>query len=50
MIRRRIGENLKKQHWATIGVDLVIVVLGVFIGMQASNWRFGESSLPPDSL
>lgn len=39
MIRRRIGENLKKQHWATIGVDLVIVVLGVFIGMQASNWN-----------
>jgi hypothetical protein len=26
-------------HWTTIVVDLVIVVVGVFIGMQASNWN-----------
>ncbi|MBS0212781.1 MAG: hypothetical protein JSR26_06295 [Proteobacteria bacterium] len=26
-------------HWITVLVDFVIVVLGVFIGMQASNWN-----------
>ena len=35
----RVAEHLKHQHWTTIGIDLVIVVIGVFIGMQASNWN-----------
>jgi len=39
MILRRAVEHLKHQHWTAIGIDLVIVVLGVFIGMQVSNWN-----------
>jgi hypothetical protein len=39
MILRRVVENLKHQHWTAIGIELVIVVLGVFIGMQVSNWN-----------
>ena len=39
MILRRLAENLKHQHWTAIGIELVIVVLGVFIGMQVSNWN-----------
>jgi len=36
---RRVAEHLKHLHWTTIVIDLVIVVVGVFIGMQASNWN-----------
>jgi len=36
---RRVAERLKHLHWTTIVIDLVIVVVGVFIGMQASNWN-----------
>ena len=39
MIRRRVIESLKKQHWTAAGIELVIVVLGVFIGLQVSNWN-----------
>jgi len=39
MIRRRVIENLKKQQWTAAGIELVIVVLGVFIGLQVSNWN-----------
>ena len=39
MILRRVVENLKLQHWTAIGIELVIVILGVFIGMQVSNWN-----------
>ncbi len=39
MILRRLVDNLKHQHWTAIGIELVIVVLGVFIGMQVSNWN-----------
>jgi len=36
---RRVVEHLKQQHWTTVCIDLVIVVVGVFIGMQATNWN-----------
>ena len=36
---RRLNENMKQQNWAAIGIELVILVLGVFIGMQVSNWN-----------
>jgi hypothetical protein len=39
MIRRRVIENLKNQQWTAALIELVIVVLGVFIGLQASNWN-----------
>ncbi|MBS0193489.1 MAG: hypothetical protein JSR34_04520 [Proteobacteria bacterium] len=31
--------TLRHLHWKKFFIDLVIVVLGVFIGMQASNWN-----------
>jgi hypothetical protein len=39
MILRRVVEHLRQQHWTAIGIELVIVVLGVFIGTQVSNWN-----------
>lgn len=39
MILRRLAEHLKQQHWTAIAIELVIVVLGVFIGMQVSSWN-----------
>ncbi|MBP8081362.1 MAG: hypothetical protein KAY12_04310 [Arenimonas sp.] len=39
MILRRLAEHLRHQHWTAIGIELAIVVLGVFIGMQVSNWN-----------
>ena len=39
MILRRVTEHLRQQHWTAIAVDLVIVVLGVFIGLQVNNWN-----------
>ena len=39
MILRRLTANLKQQNWTAIGIELLIVVLGVFIGMQVSNWN-----------
>ena len=39
MIRQRVIQQLKNQQWVAAGIELVIVVLGVFIGLQASNWN-----------
>jgi hypothetical protein len=39
MILRRVGEHLRNQHWTAIAIELLIVILGVFIGTQVSNWN-----------
>lgn len=39
MILRRVVDHLKLQHWTAIGIELLIVILGVFIGTQVSNWN-----------
>lgn len=37
MILRRITANFRRQDWMAVGVELVVAVLGVFIGVQASK-------------
>ena len=39
MILRKLTANLKTQNWTAVAIDFVIVVLGVFVGVQASNWN-----------
>ncbi|MBI1393571.1 MAG: hypothetical protein GC152_12585 [Alphaproteobacteria bacterium] len=39
MILRRIAEHVKAQNWTAVALDFVIVVTGVFIGIQVSNWN-----------
>jgi hypothetical protein len=39
MILRRITANFRRQDWSAVTIELIVVVLGVFIGLQASNWN-----------
>lgn len=39
MILRRVIAHFRKQEWTAIFLDFVIVVAGVFIGIQVSNWN-----------
>src|SRR4051812_40063961 len=39
MILRRFIDHVKKEHWTAIAIDFVVVILGVFIGLQANNWN-----------
>ncbi|HYW76154.1 MAG TPA: hypothetical protein VFA48_05970 [Gammaproteobacteria bacterium] len=39
MIFSRFIRNMKGQHWLAFFIDFVIVVVGVFLGIQASNWN-----------
>ena len=38
MILRRVVTLLKQQHWTGVFIELVIVVLGVFMGLQVQEW------------
>ena len=39
MILRRVIAHVRKQEWTAIGIDFVIVVFGVFFGIQVANWN-----------
>ncbi len=39
MILRRLAEAFRRQDWFTVAVETLIVVFGVFIGLQVSNWN-----------
>ena len=39
MILRRVIEHVKAQNWFAVAIDFVIVVVGVFVGLQVSNWN-----------
>src|SRR6185295_19530281 len=39
MISRRIAEHVKVHNWFAVAIDFVIVVVGVFIGLQVQEWN-----------
>ena len=39
MILRRAIERLRQHEWLAVMIELLIVILGMLIGIQASNWN-----------
>lgn len=39
MILRRVIMHVRNQEWTAIAIDFAIVVLGVFVGIEVSNWN-----------
>ncbi len=50
MILRRVIAHFRKQEWTAIALDFLIVVVGVFIGIQVANWNEarGDKALGED--
>ncbi len=39
MILHRAIANLRRRDWASVVIELLVVVIGVFIGLQVDNWN-----------
>jgi hypothetical protein len=39
MIPRRLYEHVRSHNWFAVSIDFIIVVVGVFIGIQVANWN-----------
>ena len=50
MITKRIMEHMRQQHWTAVFIELAIVVLGVFIGLQANNWNEARHDRETEAL
>ncbi len=36
---RRFSQSLQQQNWTAISIEFVLLVLGVFLGIQVANWN-----------
>ena len=39
MLLRRVMKHVQDQNWTAVAIDFFIVVVGVFVGIQVSNWN-----------
>lgn len=39
MLLRRLVRNLRKQEWSVLGIEFVVVVVGIFLGLQVDGWN-----------
>jgi len=39
MILRRIADALRTQNWFTVIVEVLVVVIGIFLGLQVTEWN-----------
>ncbi len=39
MLLRRVIEHVKAQNWTAVGLDFVIVVVGVLMAFQIAEWN-----------
>jgi len=50
MLLRRITKHVKAQNWFAVGLDFVIVVFGVFVGLQVQDWNDSRKERVEESL
>ena len=39
MVIRRVREHVTSHNWFAVAIDVLIVFIGVFLGIQANNWN-----------
>lgn len=50
MILRSVIRHVREQNWIAVGIDFCIVVVGVFIGIQVSNWNSAQSDRQTETV
>lgn len=50
MLLRRITKHVKAQNRFAVGLDFVIVVLGVFVGLQVQDWNDSRKERVEESV
>ena len=43
MIIKRIFTELGNQKWSTLGLEILVVIIGIFLGLQADGWYESQS-------
>ena len=50
MILRRFSQALREQNWTAIVIEFVLLVVGVFLGIQVSNWNTERETMQKSAV
>jgi len=50
VLLRRVTKHIKTQNWFAVFVDFVIVVVGVFVGLQVQDWNESRKERAQEGL
>lgn len=39
MIIRKLADAIREQNWFTVIIEILIVVIGIFLGLQVTEWN-----------
>ncbi|MCM2313369.1 MAG: hypothetical protein NDI84_18420, partial [Steroidobacteraceae bacterium] len=39
MILRSLAHSIRKQDWLAVAIEFLIVVAGIFVGLQVTDWN-----------
>lgn len=45
MILRKLSQSLKEQNWTAIWIEFVLLIVGVFLGIQVANWNEAQQDI-----
>ena len=49
MILRKLAAAISDQNWFSVALEILIVVVGIFIGLQLDDWSDRCALTGPDS-
>lgn len=50
MILRRFMKHVTEQNWFAVGLDVIVVITGIFLGMQVSEWNESYSNIKQEQV
>ena len=50
VIFNRIAQGVRKQDWFTAILELVILVIGIYIGLQVDDWASEREDLQTETI
>jgi hypothetical protein len=50
MILRRFMKHVKDQNWFAVGLDIIVVIVGIFLGLQVQSWYDGRQKIVEERI
>jgi len=45
LILRKLGDALRKQDWVTVGIEVLVVIVGLLLGLQIDRWSEDQANV-----
>ena len=45
MILRRFMKHVTDQNWFAVGLDVIVVIVGIFLGLQVQEWNENRKNI-----